>query len=45
MVGVGVVVLVKVAVAKAMVIVAPVEGKPVKLTACPFVPAPAVTLN
>ena len=43
--GEGVEVLVKVAVAKAIVTVAPVEGKPLKLTGCPFVPAPAVALN
>jgi hypothetical protein len=45
LVAVGVEVWVKVAVAEAIVMVAPVEGNPAKLTACPLVPAPAVTLN
>ena len=45
LVGVGVEVLVKVGVAKAIVTVAPIEGKPLKLTGWPFVPTPAVTLN
>ena len=38
-------VLVEVAVAKAILTVAPVEGRPMKLTAWPFVPAPFETLN
>jgi hypothetical protein len=44
-VGVGVKLLVGVAVAGPIVTVAPMEGRPLKLTAWPLVPAPFETLN